>query len=70
MNDVLRGKLQQPPLKVQSLMLLMRFRNWTNYQRGVEIHDLLTHSLFASDILRRLLLHVSLGKPTSAAWPY
>src|SRR5262249_13959308 len=32
----------------------------------VGIHNLLTHSHFAADILRRLLLRVSLAKPTSA----
>src|ERR1700676_1660740 len=32
----------------------------------VGIHVLLTRLLFACDILRRLLLHVSLVKPTSA----
>ena len=32
----------------------------------VGIHDLLTRSLFGGGILRRLLLRVSLAKPTSA----
>jgi hypothetical protein len=33
----------------------------------VEIHVLLTRSLFGAGILRRLLLRVSLAKPLSAA---